>query len=106
MTEYRYCTLHLAPCTLHLAPCLLRSPLLRTMETVVFSPLLVLGLMHQSQKVISPPRLYRASLSPVLLSDCPVLQVAVHFFDTFQPDPHSVARAFHLELKSRLVRLD
>jgi len=58
-----------------------RSPLLRTMETVAFSPLLVLGLMRQSQKV------------------------AVHFFDTFQPDPHSVARAFHLELKSRLVHV-
>jgi len=58
-----------------------RSPLLRTMETVAFSPLLVLGLMRQSQKV------------------------AVQFFDNFHPDPHSVARAFHLQLKSRLVHV-
>jgi len=58
-----------------------RSPLLRTLETVAFAPFLLLGLMRQNQKV------------------------AVEFFQTFHPDPHSEAKAFHLELKSRLAHV-
>merc|ERR1719186_1662950 len=58
-----------------------RSPLLRSIETVAFAPGLMIGWAEQKQSV------------------------PVTFFATFHPDPHSPVRAFHIEVKSKLVQV-
>jgi len=58
-----------------------RSPMLRGIETLAFAPGLMIGWAEQSQSI------------------------PVTFFATFHPDPHAVVRAFHVEIKSKLVQV-
>ena len=58
-----------------------RSPMLRSMETVAFSPGLMFGWAEQKQSI------------------------PVTFFATFHPDPHAPVREFHVEVKSKLVQV-
>jgi len=58
-----------------------RSPMLRSMETLAFAPGLMIGWSEQKQSI------------------------PVTFFATFHPDPHAVVRAFHVEVKSKLVQV-
>jgi len=58
-----------------------RSPLLRSIETLAFAPGLMIGWAEQKQSI------------------------PVTFFATFHPDPHAVVRAFHVEVKSKLVQV-
>merc|ERR1719339_587440 len=58
-----------------------RSPMLRSIETLAFAPGLMIGWAEQQQSI------------------------PVTFFATFHPDPHAVVRAFHVEVKSKLVQV-
>jgi len=58
-----------------------RSPLLRGIETLAFAPGHMIGWAEQKQSI------------------------PVTFFSTFHPDPHAVVRAFHVEIKSKLVQV-
>jgi len=58
-----------------------RSPMLRSIETLAFAPGLMIGWAEQKQSI------------------------PVTFFATFHPDPHAVVRAFHVEVKSKLVQV-
>jgi len=58
-----------------------RSPMLRSIETLAFAPGLMIGWAKQKQSI------------------------PVTFFATFHPDPHAVVRAFHIEVKSKLVQV-
>jgi len=58
-----------------------RSPMLRSIETLAFAPGLMIGWSEQKQ------------------------HIPVTFFATFHPDPHAVVRAFHVEVKSKLVQV-
>merc|ERR1711970_645805 len=58
-----------------------RSPMLRSIETLALAPGLVVGWTEQKQTI------------------------QVTFFATFHPDPHAVVRAFHVEVKSKLVQV-
>jgi len=58
-----------------------RSPMLRSIETLAFAPGLMIGWSEQKQSI------------------------PVTFFATFHPDPHAVVRAFHVEVKSKLVHV-
>jgi len=58
-----------------------RSPMLRGIETLAFAPGLMIGWAEQRQSI------------------------PVTFFATFHPDPHAVVRAFHVEVKSKLVQV-
>jgi len=58
-----------------------RSPMLRSIETLAFAPGLMIGWSEQKQSI------------------------PVTFFATFHPDPHAVVRAFHVEVKSKLVQV-
>ena len=58
-----------------------RSPMLRSIETLAFAPGLMIGWVEQKQSI------------------------PVTFFTTFHPDPHAVVRAFHVEVKSKLVQV-
>jgi len=58
-----------------------RSPMLRSIETLAFAPGLMIGWAEQKQSI------------------------PVTFFATFHPDPHAVVRAFHIEVKSKLVQV-
>jgi len=58
-----------------------RSPMLRGIETLAFAPGLMIGWSEQRQSI------------------------PVTFFATFHPDPHAVVRAFHVEVKSKLVQV-
>jgi len=58
-----------------------RSPMLRSIETLAFAPGLMIGWAEQTQSI------------------------PVTFFATFHPDPHAVVRAFHVEVKSKLVQV-
>jgi len=58
-----------------------RSPMLRGIETLAFAPGLMIGWAEQTQSI------------------------PVTFFATFHPDPHAVVRAFHVEVKSKLVQV-
>merc|ERR1719337_781051 len=58
-----------------------RSPLLRTLETLVLAPFLVTGWAEQKQTI------------------------PITFYDSFHPDPHTKADTFHVTLKSKLVQV-
>jgi len=58
-----------------------RSPMLRSIETLAFSPSLMIGWAEQKQSI------------------------PVTFFATFHPDPHAPVREFHVEVKSKLVQV-
>jgi len=58
-----------------------RSPMLRSIETLALAPGLMIGWAEQKQSI------------------------PVTFFATFHPDPHAVVRAFHVEVKSKLVQV-
>ena len=58
-----------------------RSPMLRSIETLALAPGLMVGLTEQKQTI------------------------PVTFFATFHPDPHAEVRAFHIEVKSKLVQV-
>merc|ERR1712181_177157 len=58
-----------------------RSPMLRGIETLAFAPGLMIGWAEQRQSI------------------------PVTFFSPFHPDPHAVVRAFHVEVKSKLVQV-
>ena len=55
--------------------------MLRSIETLAFAPGLMIGWAEQKQSI------------------------PVTFFATFHPDPHAVVRAFHIEVKSKLVQV-
>jgi len=58
-----------------------RSPMLRSIETLSLAPGLMVGWTEQKQTI------------------------PVTFFATFHPDPHAEVRAFHIEVKSKLVQV-
>jgi len=58
-----------------------RSPMLRSIETLALAPGLMVGWTEQKQII------------------------PVTFFATFHPDPHAEVRAFHIEVKSKLVQV-
>jgi len=58
-----------------------RSPMLRSIETLALAPSLMVGWTEQKQTI------------------------PVTFFATFHPDPHAEVRAFHIEVKSKLVQV-
>ena len=58
-----------------------RSPMLRSIETLALAPGLMVGWTKQKQTI------------------------PVTFFATFHPDPHAEVRAFHIEVKSKLVQV-
>merc|ERR1719402_276746 len=58
-----------------------RSPMLRSIETMALAPGLMVGWTEQKQTI------------------------PVTFFATFHPDPHAEVRAFHIEVKSKLVQV-
>merc|ERR1719187_1205281 len=58
-----------------------RSPLLRTLETLVLAPFLVTGWAEQKQTI------------------------PITFYDSFHPDPHTKVDTFHVTLKSKLVQV-
>jgi len=58
-----------------------RSPMLRSIETLALAPGLMVGWTEQKQTI------------------------PVTFFATFHPDPHAEVRAFHIEVKSKLVQV-
>jgi len=58
-----------------------RSPMLRSIETLALAPGLMAGWTEQKQTI------------------------PVTFFATFHPDPHAEVRAFHIEVKSKLVQV-
>jgi len=58
-----------------------KSPMLRSIETMALAPGLMVGWTEQKQTI------------------------PITFFATFHPDPHAEVRAFHIEVKSKLVQV-